>query len=60
MGALAVGLAKLVAIILANSAGFPGGVIFPLFFAAAALAQGGLTDLLAAFAPGLKHDKVTQ
>ena len=39
-GAAQVGIAKFSAIALALSAGFPGGVIFPLFFAAAAMAQG--------------------
>jgi len=38
--ALKVGAAKLVAIALACAGGFPGGIIFPLFFAAAALAHG--------------------
>lgn len=38
-GALQVALAKLAAIALAAAAGLPGGVIFPLFFAGAALAQ---------------------
>ena len=37
--ALKVGVAKLVAIALACAGGFPGGIIFPLFFAAAALAH---------------------
>ena len=37
--ALKVGLAKLLAISLACAGGFPGGIIFPLFFAASALAH---------------------
>ena len=37
--ALAVGAAKLCSIALACAAGFPGGIIFPLFFAAAAVAH---------------------
>jgi len=37
--ALQVGAAKLVAIALACAGGFPGGIIFPLFFAAAAIAH---------------------
>jgi len=40
LAALQVGAAKLVAIALACAGGFPGGIIFPLFFAAAALAHG--------------------
>ena len=40
LAALKVGAAKLVAIALACAAGFPGGIIFPLFFAASALAHG--------------------
>ena len=38
--ALKVGLAKLVAIALACAGGFPGGIIFPLFFSASAFAHG--------------------
>lgn len=38
--ALAVGAAKLCAIALACAGGFPGGIIFPLFFASAAVAHG--------------------
>lgn len=38
--ALAVGAAKLSAIALACAGGFPGGIIFPLFFAASAIAHG--------------------
>ena len=39
-GAFQVGIAKLAAIAVAVAGGFPGGVIFPLFFAAGALARG--------------------
>ena len=39
-GSFQVGLAKLAAIAIAVAGGFPGGVIFPLFFAAGALARG--------------------
>ena len=46
-----VGLAKLVAIALACAGGFPGGVIFPLFFAAAALAHGTAALVPAALMP---------
>jgi H+/Cl- antiporter ClcA len=45
-GALQVATAKLAAIALAVAAGLPGGVIFPLFFAGAALAQSLTTALL--------------
>jgi len=38
--ALAVGVAKLAAIALACAGGFPGGIIFPLFFAASSIAHG--------------------
>ena len=40
LAAAKVGVAKLTAIALACAGGFPGGIIFPLFFAAAALAHG--------------------
>mgnify|MGYP007125926451 CR=1 FL=1 len=41
IGGLSIGVAKLITTVLASGVGFPGGVIFPLFYAAAALAQGG-------------------
>ena len=44
------GGAKLVAIALACAAGFPGGIIFPLFFAAAGIAQGVVAVLAQAAA----------
>lgn len=40
LAAVSVGAAKLCAIALACAGGFPGGIIFPLFFAASALAHG--------------------
>ena len=40
VAALSVGAAKLCAIALACAGGFPGGIIFPLFFAASAIAHG--------------------
>jgi H+/Cl- antiporter ClcA len=49
--ALKVGAAKLVAIALACAGGFPGGIIFPLFFAAAALAHGLSAAVPAALMP---------
>ena len=44
-GAARVGLAKFAAIALACAGGFPGGVIFPLFYAAGALAHGAAAAL---------------
>jgi len=49
--ALAVGAAKLVAIALACAGGFPGGIIFPIFFAASALAHGLSAIVPAALMP---------
>jgi len=49
--AVAVGGAKLLAIALACAGGFPGGVIFPLFFAAAAVAHGFAGVVPAALMP---------
>lgn len=46
--ALKVGAAKLVAIALACAGGFPGGIIFPLFFCAAAFAHGAADVLVPA------------
>ena len=46
--ALKVGAAKLVAIALACAGGFPGGIIFPLFFCAAAFAHGAAGVLVPA------------
>ena len=46
-----VGAAKLCAIALACSGGFPGGIIFPLFFAASAIAHGFTTLVPAALMP---------
>ena len=49
--ALAVGAAKLAAIALACAGGFPGGIIFPLFFSAAAFAHGAASLVPAALMP---------
>ena len=49
--ALAVGAAKLCAIALACAGGFPGGIIFPLFFASAAVAHAFTTLLPMALMP---------
>ena len=46
-------VAKLMAIALAVAGGFPGGIIFPLFFAAAALAHGFAALLPTALLPVL-------
>ena len=49
--ALKVGFAKLLAIALACAGGFPGGIIFPLFFASSALAHSCASLLPAALLP---------
>ena len=57
LAGLKIGAAKILAIALACAGGFPGGIIFPLFFAAAAVAHGvtaslaGLVALPAALTP---------
>ena len=54
LAGLKIGAAKILAIALACAGGFPGGIIFPLFFAAAAVAHGvtaSLAGLVALPAP---------